>query len=55
MTDERYMDLDKTGMGLTTEEQKEGWHWCYDWDLMLVGPGMQAMEFCLCERGKQRG
>ncbi len=23
---------------LTEEEIKDGWHWCHEWDLLLVGP-----------------
>ena len=42
------MELERKGLGLTKAEQDEGWHWCYDWDLMLVGPGMQAQEACVC-------
>jgi len=33
---------------LTKEEMEEGWHWCCEFDYLLVGPGMQEMEYCLC-------
>jgi hypothetical protein len=33
---------------LTDEELSAGWHWCYDWDGLLVGPGMQETEHCHC-------
>ena len=48
MDNERYMELERKGLGLTKEEQELGWHWCDDWDLMLVGPGMPAQESCVC-------
>jgi hypothetical protein len=51
MTNERYMEIEKAGCGITQEEWNAGWHWCYDWDCMLVGPGMQAQESCLCFKG----
>jgi hypothetical protein len=33
---------------LTEEEIAEGWHFCYDWDYLLVGPGMSELEACGC-------
>ena len=33
---------------LTQEEIAEGWHWCYEFDGLLVGPGMREMESCTC-------
>ena len=54
MDDERYIFIEKNlGEKLTDEELKEGWHFCYDWDGMLVGPGMSAMDSCLCEISKE--
>jgi hypothetical protein len=47
MTDERWLHLEKTGKGLTEDEMKEGWHWCYEYDLLLMGPGMSGFENCL--------
>jgi hypothetical protein len=51
MTEQRYNFLmDWTCKGyeakLTLEEIKEGWHWCPDWDFLLVGPGMEAEQDC---------
>jgi hypothetical protein len=41
MDHERYQDLMWRGKGdLSEDEIKEGWHWCRDWDGLLVGPGM---------------
>jgi hypothetical protein len=55
MTYERYMKIEKDGCGLTKEEMDAGWHWCYDWDCMLVGPGMDAWNTCTCMRGDHNG
>lgn len=49
MTPKRYNKLNKDGVGLTEEELKQGWHWCWEWDLMLVGPGMAELNCCDCE------
>jgi hypothetical protein len=49
----RYIELDLRGGGLTQEELDAGWHFCYDWDGMLVGPGMPETEICVC--GARKG
>jgi hypothetical protein len=50
MTDQRYDELmsDKN-VELTDAEFADGWHFCFDWDGQLVGPGMQSMQFCRCK------
>lgn len=49
MTKERYELLMKdNNAGPTLEESKEGWHFCSEWDGLLVGPGMRELEFCQC-------
>jgi len=45
MTPERYnalMDWNNEGLelSLTDDEIEQGWHWCGDWDFLLVGPDM---------------
>jgi hypothetical protein len=36
---------------LTAEEIAEGWHFCPDWDGMLLGPGMvEFNECCSCKK-----
>lgn len=51
MTTERYaelMDEDSNAM-LTEQELSEGWHWCFDFDGLLVGPSMEMeWECCTC-------
>ena len=27
----------------------KGWHFCCEWDYMLIGPGMPETSICLCE------
>jgi hypothetical protein len=46
---ERYMELDRTGEGLTKEEWEAGWHWCNEWDGMLVGPDTDEALVCSCD------
>lgn len=49
MTDERYLKLSLDYEDeLTEEEIMQGWHWCQDWDFMLLGPGMPEMSGCNC-------
>lgn len=49
MNNTRYYELEKNPDAvLTEEEQEEGWHWCADWDFMLVGPGMPEQGGCTC-------
>ena len=38
---------------LTKEELQEGWHWCPEWDFLLVGPDMKEWEVCLCKNFKK--
>lgn len=45
----RWYDLSASDdLPLTPEEIKVGWHFCADWDGLLVGPGMIELEFCKC-------
>jgi len=39
-------NIDET---LTESELAEGWHWCCEFDYLLVGPGMSEIEYCLCD------
>ena len=49
MTPERYKALmNNDSLKLTLDERKEHWHFCYDWDGLLIGPGMMEMECCYC-------
>jgi len=49
MTYERRRDLELYWtQQLTGKEIDEGWHWCCEWDGLLVGPGMEELEVCRC-------
>ena len=49
--DERWLDLmESMHQELTEEELEAGWHFCPDFDYLLVGPGMAALECCSCRK-----
>lgn len=55
MTRERYKELMDDAMSqndvdsnLTQEEMKQGYHFCYEWDGLLVGPDDDEMTVCSC-------
>jgi hypothetical protein len=53
MTDERWHFLMSDAAWervepLTPDEIAEGWHFCWDWDGLLIGPGMGEMQSCCC-------
>lgn len=33
---------------LESNELAEGWHFCPEWDGLLIGPGMDELDACLC-------
>ena len=50
MDNKRWCELERDGNArLTQEELAQGWHFCPDWDFMVVGPGMDAIESCTCQ------
>lgn len=53
MTYDRYCELEFFGGVISPEELKEGWHFCPDWDGLLVGPKMPEMECCTCDLHKE--
>jgi hypothetical protein len=36
---------------LTPDELAAGWHFCAEWDGLLVGPGMDELQVCDCFDG----
>jgi hypothetical protein len=52
MTDERWkLLMESDDEPLTEDERLEGWHFCMDWDGLLVGPGMEMeLKHCTCSR-----
>ena len=49
MTEDRWTALmvDDT-LPLTDQEADLGWHFCLEWDGLLVGPGMGELRACCC-------
>lgn len=37
---------------LTPEEISRGWHYCYNWNGDLIGPGNPKMDDCKCRINK---
>lgn len=52
--DTRYDMLMEGDTKLTVQEVKAGWHFCQEWDSLLIGPGMGEFDNrpdkgeCLC-------
>ena len=38
---------------LSNEEISQGWHYCYDWKGLLIGPGNLKMDSCNCKINKK--
>lgn len=50
MNNERWQHLERTGEAPTPEERTEGWHYCPEWDEMLIGPSMEMeWDCCVCD------
>jgi hypothetical protein len=50
MKKKRWRELmNNPDLELTPEERAKGWHFCPEWDDLLLGPGMEAeLEACRC-------
>ncbi len=48
MTKERIRELESIRAMLTPEECNQGYHFCNDWDGLLVGPDDKELECCTC-------
>lgn len=40
--------MEDDSIELTREEIRQGWHFCPEWDGLLIGPGMKETESCSC-------
>ena len=50
MKDERYKQLEKAAkVKLTEEEKQDGWHFCREWDGMLIHSSWPEYESCICK------
>jgi hypothetical protein len=59
MTDERWQFLMSDAAWercepLTHDEIAAGWHFCWDWDGLLIGPGMGETASCHCFDSKNQ-
>ena len=53
MTPERRKELDSSPDAcLTDEELAEGYHFCCEWDYLMVGPNDGEADCCCCYGGK---
>lgn len=49
MQPNRYRELMENDLvQLTDSEFQAGWHFCLEWDGLLVGPGMPEIQCCSC-------
>lgn len=48
----RYFRLQAGDEELTADEQKE-WHFCWDWDGMLIHKDDREFECCVCVGGRK--
>jgi len=47
MNRERYLSLSKyESLELTEEEVKDGWHFCWEWDGLLIHPTWEEAKCC---------
>jgi DNA-binding transcriptional regulator YdaS (Cro superfamily) len=52
VTPERARELNSVTSGrLTAEEMRQGWHFCYDWDGLLVNANHKGGEAASCTCG----
>jgi len=49
MNSRRYQEIEIEGKQLLPSEFRRGWHYCENWDDMLVGPTMTEWESCHCD------
>lgn len=54
MKEDRRTRLETTDLELTEEERDQGYHFCPDWDFMLVGPNDPESTACLCNIHRRR-
>jgi hypothetical protein len=53
MTKERWLELmqpyaENDGINLTAEEVEAGWHWCEEWDGLLIHVNDDEFDCCAC-------
>jgi hypothetical protein len=56
MNADRWLELETNpDAKLTKEEVAEGWHFCPDWDFMLIHQHQPEYDACLCNKGANSG
>lgn len=48
MSEAEWLALERSGGPLSPAQIAEGWHYCHDWDGLLIGPGWPEMACCTC-------
>jgi hypothetical protein len=51
VTDEEWRDYLSGEIEMTKEMKDEGWHFCEEWDNLLIGPQMSKILHCSCKNG----
>lgn len=49
MDRQRWREIELGQKNLTPEEIEEGWHFCPDWDEMLICKYQKKGEYCTCQ------
>ncbi len=47
---DKWIELNNITGGLTEAEIKQGWHFCPDWDFLLISPDSKEGECCTCTK-----
>lgn len=56
MDGKRWTELmQNEGLSLTSAERAEGWHFCPEWDGLLIGPDDPEWSCCLCNEDGLNG
>jgi hypothetical protein len=51
---ERRIELEQGTASLNPHEKADGWHFCLEWDGMLVHPDDPEAQCCLCNLGTEK-
>jgi len=54
MDEKRYIEIEFNGAQLLPEEYRQGFHYCENWNDMLVGPDMPEWDCCNCDISYKR-
>ena len=54
MTKKRYLEIEFGDLKISEAERNAGWHFCEEWDYMLIGPPMLEWDYCTCKHVRLR-